>query len=964
MMDEVPQYIPLTQAAVDAIPDNHIDWARFFDILGQDLEQPKWPAFLNHLAQNMNDLYLENNDLSDLEEAIKLTRGAVHLSRENDADPDYPGYLNNLANLLGDRYIRTGSVGNLEESIAVAQQAINAIPKNHPNRPKYLNNLGNQLNDRYLITGVLADLDEAIQVGWEAIRLTPEDHIHRPALFNNLGNRLGDRYLRTDSLGDLDEAIRIKREAVKATPENHPDRAGRLNNLAIELSARYLKTFDPLDIEMAIQAGREAIRSTPAGHADLTMYLHSLGNSLDYSADASNLEEAVQVGRAAVNATPRDHPDSAMALNSLGKRLSERFLKTGASCDLDEAISCHHGALYQENASTIHRIVAGRAVIKLCASRQDWLQGYTAAETALDLVPKLTMRSLENSDKQYMLGQVVGLASEAAAVALNAHRTPLVALGFLEQGRALLAASLEEMRTDILELQERCPQLAREFIHLRDQLEPPVDLDAASLLLSDENEKKGQSFEQAQADARHKAASNFDRLVAEIRQQPGMNDFLLPPSTADMQTAARKGPIVLVNVSDYRCDAILIEQHRIRSLPLPTLHNVDVKKRAQSGDLASLDTLGWLWTTIAHPILHALGLSQPPSANDDWPHIWWIPTGFLTKFALHAAGRYKHVSGGSGTGGVVTSYESVLDRAMSSYSSSVKAIIHGRRRAAATSPSTTLTPGGATTTPQKQALLVAIEHTLGASPLPFAAEEIRTLHPLCASMGLTPISSTGGDRGAVQTHLPRCKIFHFAGHGYTDTFDPSKSHLRLRDGQVLCVADLLAMNIRGSSPFLAYLSACGTGRIRDDRFVDESIHLISGFQLAGFRHVIGTLWDVNDEICVDVARITYEKLRDRGGCGWGLEADEALCRGLHEATRTLRERWLRRVGSGSRRGKVDPVRNGSLEGSPSVLDGQHGSRLQRDVDLCDDDEEEEDGEEGGNRETAPALWVPYVHFGV
>jgi CHAT domain-containing protein len=76
-------------------------------------------------------------------------------------------------------------------------------------------------------------------------------------------------------------------------------------------------------------------------------------------------------------------------------------------------------------------------------------------------------------------------------------------------------------------------------------------------------------------------------------------------------------------------------------------------------------------------------------------------------------------------------------------------------------------------------------------------------------------------------------------------------------------------------PFLAYLSACGTGRTQNNRFVDESIHLISACQLAGFRHVIGTLWEVNDQSCVDVARITYEGMKD------GKMSDESVCLGLH-----------------------------------------------------------------------------------
>ncbi|KAH6879831.1 hypothetical protein B0T10DRAFT_366784, partial [Thelonectria olida] len=85
-------------------------------------------------------------------------------------------------------------------------------------------------------------------------------------------------------------------------------------------------------------------------------------------------------------------------------------------------------------------------------------------------------------------------------------------------------------------------------------------------------------------------------------------------------------------------------------------------------------------------------------------------------------------------------------------------------------------------------------------------------------------------------------------------------------------------------PFLASLSTCGTGRVKDKRFPDESVHLVNASQLAGFRHVIGTAWDV-DELCVDMARITYEGIRDGG------MTNESVCRALHKATRRFRDRW-------------------------------------------------------------------------
>jgi hypothetical protein len=95
-----------------------------------------------------------------------------------------------------------------------------------------------------------------------------------------------------------------------------------------------------------------------------------------------------------------------------------------------------------------------------------------------------------------------------------------------------------------------------------------------------------------------------------------------------------------------------------------------------------------------------------------------------------------------------------------------------------------------------QALLVAMEHTPGNSRLPFATKEVAMLHGLCKSMAFNPIEP-GRCRQDVLLHLPQCQIFHFAGHGHTDKYDLSKSHLLLEDGEnhQLMIATLLEMNI-------------------------------------------------------------------------------------------------------------------------------------------------------------------------
>lgn len=111
--------------------------------------------------------------------------------------------------------------------------------------------------------------------------------------------------------------------------------------------------------------------------------------------------------------------------------------------------------------------------------------------------------------------------------------------------------------------------------------------------------------------------------------------------------------------------------------------------------------------------------------------------------------------------------------------------------------------------------------------------------------------------------------------------------------------------------------------------MDKSLHLSSACQLAGFRHVIGTLWSVDDALCVEMARLTYKFLAERG------LSDESVCHGLHTASRRLRDEWLCSVQN-----------NMGIQG-----EGGDGLRSYRQGELVE------------AVETVSPLWVPYVHYG-
>ncbi|MFF0863812.1 CHAT domain-containing protein [Nonomuraea sp. NPDC003560] len=78
---------------------------------------------------------------------------------------------------------------------------------------------------------------------------------------------------------------------------------------------------------------------------------------------------------------------------------------------------------------------------------------------------------------------------------------------------------------------------------------------------------------------------------------------------------------------------------------------------------------------------------------------------------------------------------------------------------------------------------------------------------------------------------------------------------------------------------LAYLSACSTA-FSGIFHANESIHLASVFQMVGFRHVVGSLWPLDDATAAAVAREFYRGLP-------GPDADDAA-RVLHRVMRDLR----------------------------------------------------------------------------
>ncbi|WP_131792609.1 CHAT domain-containing protein, partial [Candidatus Protofrankia datiscae] len=177
----------------------------------------------------------------------------------------------------------------------------------------------------------------------------------------------------------------------------------------------------------------------------------------------------------------------------------------------------------------------------------------------------------------------------------------------------------------------------------------------------------------------------------------------------------------------------------------------------------------------------------------------------------------------------------------------------------------------------------------GASDLPGTAEEIRRLRERFPGR-VQALVGDDATRATVTAALPAARWAHFACHGTANLANPSASRLLLTDHQQqpLTVVDVARLRLDRAQ--LAFLSACETAR-PGGRLADEVIHLASAFQLAGYRHVIGTLWPISDQHAVDIADHIYTTLSATGTLTATGTATATVAVAVHTATRQLRDRW-------------------------------------------------------------------------
>ncbi|WP_432015271.1 CHAT domain-containing protein [Streptomyces cucumeris] len=788
------------------------------------------------------------------------------------ADP--AGHAGNADAGLG-RYTRTGDMGGLDTLITRVRRALAATAGDDPERHSHRTSLGNLLRMRFEMTGDLDELEQSAGMLRE-VSEEADDATVRHLAHSWLGLSCLDRYIALGDPADLERATTAVRRSMAGTTPLSPHHTRLLTNLAAVLTHRFTVLGDPAEITEAIRHLTHAVAATPPDQYDRPVMKIKLAVAMGARArslgDLVELDRAVLVLREVIRETEGTGPHPQLARLELARLLTGRSALSGAAADHDAAVAEFRATATAPTEDIRTRLSAAyQWAMRSAASgrREAARQAFTLALD--DLLPELTGHALTRRSQEVRLRELPPLACNAAALEIEEAentedeqeraRRLGEALLRLEQGRGVLMARALRPRERYAELAGVAPELAARLDELCSAL----------------------TGERGSRDQRVRWSAEFDRVVAEVRKLDGFERFRCAPDLVRLRTAADNGPVVVLNIAELRCDALLLRPggDTVERVALTGLTRSDVALQADAflaavralaspgiaaheaaaERLAVEDTLTWLWEHITGPVLTALGLhgadtSRNTAAESDGPRLWWCPTGPLSLLPLHAARCAEN--------GI-----SVADLVVSSYTPTLMALLHARERAEPPLPETGLVGVGVAEPP------APADGGRAHPRLPAVAEELTEV--LALPVRQSRLLDAAATPKAVLTALRAHHHAHLACHGAYDPGDPSNSGLLLHGG-VLTVRELATRRLPDAE--FACLSACHTAA-PGTTLVDEVITLASAFQLCGYRHVLGSLWTVPDAMMPRVAARVYRELGSAGSTARSAYA-------LHQAVRSLR----------------------------------------------------------------------------
>ncbi|KAH7884835.1 CHAT domain-containing protein [Phlebopus sp. FC_14] len=791
----------------------------------------------------------------DVDEAIQHLRSAHRVCKRGDSS--YIALLQQFGNALRSKFEILNDIDSLDEAIirlAEAEEILSSAPGN-TDHALTMSNLAIAVFMRFQIQHSSADLDMAIG-HMSAVCDLPAQRERALNLFA-LATMLSTRFDQDKDLNDLEQSINRLEAASNMLPPTHPVRItlSRNHGRALFKLARHGKALRNLDD--AIARYEESLALTPKDHPDLwltTMWLaQALGLRAMSRFNDEDLYRATALLQVSMQALSEGHRDLCGVYQTMANVEINKYKHSHEACFMEEGFRLYalaaqysHGRSFQSVSAALEWTAFAEEL-----GHPSALEAYRTSLHSLDLhvlsTPSVMQRHGLLQDRDFA-SEITSLASDATACAIGAGNAKL-AIELSEEGRGLLWSQMARIRTPLDSLRsidDVGRDLASEFERISSQL--------SRSSIDDPTKQRGSRLS-LEEDARkyHQLSAEWDAIVERIRAKPGFEAFLHSMRFQDLREAAAGGPVIIINVSKKRCDAIIIlrdQPPRLVPLPKATVSSVAtlsddfykmLKRTSYVGEEKARDRqleqiLRRLWDMVVCPIVDQLTGFLPPGSR-----IWWCPTSKLTSLPLHAAGPYR------------TGAKNLAKIYISSYTPTLSALIRSRRQTASRSaavPRSFLAIGQGQPGP-----------STGQNELKCVDAELDLVKSLVLpSMTCDSLSGENGTADAVLTGLQTHAWVHLACHGRQDAHQPFNSSFALRD-RSLTLLDIVRAEL--ANPEFAFLSACHTA-VGDKNTPDEVVHLAAGIQFSGFGSVIGTMWAVDDATVQRMVREFYTHMLSGG----------------------------------------------------------------------------------------------------
>lgn len=796
--------------------------------------------------------------------------------------------LSNYSLVLETRFNRTGKQSDIEKCVQSNERVISLLPPDDPTYPDRLCSLSGAYSKLFDVSKDTAHLDTAMAYARKSIpilRLNPQAHV---VALNDVGNILYNGYYARLSQGEgpldydlmaseMNEAIDCVEEALRHLPERHAVRGTVFFNLATMLQAK--NVIQPSEV---IQA------------RCLAVYQEA------WSSEFQHTEQKLGVGKAAAQqlCLSQRWTEASAVLEEMIQLMNTVAPRWLPSRDRLAILSRFHGIAADATAARLMCYGCNTADFSAYEALRLLEMG-----RGVILGSKLDYRSASRSLETVSTGLAESfnrLTNELDALAR------FDTISKVDEQRRKLNNKLRDIMTsirsilDIPSLMPPMPSGSLESYNLRQKA--PHVFDAYEMVQREINVLPPEGHEDEVSKRRKEASQEFHCLLEEIRQHDGLQGFLCSLSLEATIALAGNDHIVVVSSSEMvgQGNAIVVNRDGIISIPLPELQPKDIKRLV---DILQKATTSWtlrttaannkkvamvlkyLWVAVVHPVLFQLE-GKGHLADDFLPRVHWIGTGLLSSAPFHAAGDFAFTEDG-------TSAEvCAMDFIVSSYTPTLRSLAYSReaQQERQGSPS-----------PADRMLIVSAATVPGQKPLYSIPEEITSIRAIASRASLQIHALDDATPASVLSRLPLANIVHFACHGEADARDIENSHLVLyADNAVdeeapvannsanegrLTVREIQASKVPNAT--IAYISTCSGAESKVRELSDEMIHIVSAFQLAGFEHVVGSLWKTKDAACRQVAEEFYRELWRVKGSG---EPATGVHDALHVAVQKLREK--------------------------------------------------------------------------